>query len=75
MPILYIDSSDDPELETWMGNLLRAVAQSSSPAGTILTSDEIRETVAREDPGLLAIADEIKQKFDSEREALLSCQA
>lgn len=53
MPILFIDSSNDPELDTWIGDLLRAAAQSASPAGVILTDDAIREVLEKEMPEFL----------------------
>ena len=55
MPILFIDGSDDPELETWRGELLRAAAQSVSPAGAILDDDAIRDVLEKEMPGLLSM--------------------
>jgi hypothetical protein len=50
MPIQFIDGSEDPEFETRRHGLLKAAAQSLSPAGTILTDDAIREVLEREKP-------------------------
>ena len=48
MTILSIDSSDDPELETWIQELLLAIAQSLSPPRTLLDRKEIRLILERE---------------------------
>ena len=62
MPILFIDSSADPELETWIGDLLRAAAQSVSLAGANLDDCAIRNVIAEKFPFFSRLAD---QKFKS----------
>jgi hypothetical protein len=53
MPILFIDSTGDPALETWIGGLFMAAALSVSPKGAGLNEDDVTRILQEEFPGLL----------------------
>lgn len=48
MPILFIDSSEDPEFDTWRGDLLRAAAQCNG--ASLSTAEAIRFCENPDDP-------------------------